>query len=150
MVNYSYPCVLTFNRKTTLLQVWTANLALFIYVSTHYLDTVEKLDFNQYVQLGQHGGVEVTHQTAVRELPVSILGSCKYFCLLFGLLLLCFYFVVQNPYFVMKICNSLCNVNSFSVLDILQYLWPMIWVSRFRPSVFNKSLLNVMYFDTLI
>jgi len=31
--------------------VWTANLALFIYVSTHFVETVKWLDYNRYSQL---------------------------------------------------------------------------------------------------
>jgi len=38
----------------------------------------------------------------------------------FVLLLLCFYFLVQNI-FVMTFCNSFCNVHSFSLLNKLHY-----------------------------
>jgi len=31
--------------------VWPANLALFIYVSTHCVETVKRLDYNRYCQL---------------------------------------------------------------------------------------------------
>jgi len=33
-----------------------------------------------------------------------------------------FTFFVQKHYFVMKFCNSFCNVDSFSMLNILQIL----------------------------
>jgi len=33
--------------------VWNANLALFVYVSTHCVETVKWLDYNRYSQLTQ-------------------------------------------------------------------------------------------------
>jgi len=62
----------------------------------------------------------------------------------FVLLLLCFYFFVKNPLFVTKVCNSFYNFKLFSILKILQDLWPIIRVLRYRPSIFN-----ILYFSKL-
>ena len=49
-----------------------------------------------------------------------------------------FTFFVQNTLFVTKICNSFCNDNLFSILNILRIsLWPIIKVSRYNPNIFN-------------
>ena len=34
-------------------KVWPANFVLFIYVFTHYVETVKWFDFNRYIQLSQ-------------------------------------------------------------------------------------------------
>ena len=33
--------------------MWPTDLALFVYILTHYVETVEYLDFNRHIQLGQ-------------------------------------------------------------------------------------------------
>jgi len=40
----------------------------------------------------------------------------------------CFSFFVKNTLFVTKVCNSVHNVNLFSIHNILQDLWPIIRV----------------------
>jgi len=66
-------------------------------------------------------GQEVTHQTAVPELLGSITSYDKdldvcFFCFV---VIVAFTFLVQKTLFVMKCCNSFCNVNSFSKINIL-------------------------------
>jgi len=62
-------------------------------------------------------------QAAVGEVLVSIPGSGKdFYVCFFVLLLLCFYFFVQNILFVMTFCNYFSNVKSFSTLIMLQNL----------------------------
>ena len=65
--------------------MWPANLALFKNVSTHYVETVKKLDFNRYVSC--LGGLKVTHRNAVRDVLSSIPGASTafYVCLYFVL-----------------------------------------------------------------
>ena len=46
-------------------KVYPANLTLFAYVSTYYVETVKWIDTFSCL-----GGIEVTRQTAVREVPV--------------------------------------------------------------------------------
>ena len=100
-------------------------ILLFVYVSTHCLEIVKWLDYNRYSQLTQ-------------EVPGSIPGSGKgFYVWIFVLLLLCFYFFCQNTSFVTKVCNSCYNVNLFSILNMLQDLWPAIRVYRYRPSIFK-------------
>jgi len=61
----------------------------------------------------------ITHPLLLQEVPGSISGSGKGFlCLIFVLLLLCFYPFSQNTLF----CNSFNNINLFSILNILQDL----------------------------
>ena len=59
------------NRKTTLRR---ASLALFIYVSTHYVETVKKLDLNRYVQLSRWSRGNAS-ECGAREAQNLILGS---------------------------------------------------------------------------
>ena len=56
----------------------------------------------------------------------------------FVLLLLCFYFFVQNTLFIAKYCNSFYNVNLFSILNVLRDLWSIIRVKRYKPSIFKR------------
>ena len=86
---------------------------------------------------------QLTSLTTI-EVPGSIPGSGKGFYVWFLLLLLCFYFFVQNTLFIAKYCNSFYNVDLFSILNILQDLWPIIRVERYRPSIF-KIILNFGY-----
>ena len=46
-------------------------------------------------------------------------------------------FFVQNTLFIAQFCNSFYNVILFSILNILQDLWPIIRVERYRPSIFK-------------
>jgi len=86
------------------------------------------------------GGAVVTHPLWVYEVPGSNPGSGKgFYVWFFELLLLCFYFFVQNTLFVAKYCNSFYTVNLFSILNVLQDLWPIIRVKRYRPSIFNYN-----------
>jgi len=75
--------------------VWPANLALFVYVSTHCVETVKWLDYNRV--LSWLGGAVVTHPLWVQEVPGWIPGSGKgFYVWIFVLLLLCFYLFVQK------------------------------------------------------
>ena len=117
-----------------------------IYLSAHFVETFLRFTFIlpkvntgfiawlQPIRHSDRGGLEVTHQTAVRKLPRSIPGSDKDLCV-------CFYFCVFTPFvkntiFVIKFCNFLCNFNSFSIPNI-QHLWPIIRVSRY--SIFKDD-----------
>ena len=53
------------------------DLVLFVYVSVHNVELVKRLDYNLYNQL--LAGLEVTHRTAVLEVPCSILRYVKHF-----------------------------------------------------------------------
>ena len=96
------------------------------------------------VTLSWIGGVEVTHLLWVQDFPVSIPGSGKgfYVWFIFVLLLLCFYFLSQNTLFITKICNSFHNINLFSILNILQDVWPIIGVLIYRSSIFKEAELT--------
>ena len=62
-------------------------------------------------------GADVTHPTAVREVPGSIPGPGRIYCLL--VVFVFYIFFVKNTLFVMKYGNSFCNIYSFSILYIL-------------------------------
>jgi len=61
------------------------------------------------------GGLEVTHLTAVRQVPGSTPGSGKYFYVCYLLFCCCLFLFVLNTLFVIK----LPNVNSFSIIQYL-------------------------------
>jgi len=75
--------------------VWPANLALFIYVSTHCVETVKWLDYNRYSQLTRwcSGNASALGARGPGFNPRLRQG---FLCLNFVLLLLCFYFFVQK------------------------------------------------------
>jgi len=114
-------------------QIW---LCLFMFrpIASKQLNSLTTINTFSWL-----GGAVVTHPLWVQEVPGSIPGSSKGFYVWFlVLLLLCFYFLSKNTLFVTKFCNSFYNVNLLSILNILQDLWPIIRVWRYRPSIFNK------------
>jgi len=99
--------------------VWPKNVALFIYISTHYfeplLNSLTSIDTFSWL-----GGPVVTPKTAVQEVPGSIPVLARIFM---------FAFLCPKHIFV-NFFNSLCNVNSFNLL-LLPNLW---WVIRVPSS----------------
>jgi len=86
-------------------------------------------------------GAVVTHPLWVQEVPGSIPSSGKgfyvwFFCIVVVVFLL---FLSKNTLFIAKYCNSFYNVNLFSILNVLQDLWPVIRVKRNRPSIFKHT-----------
>ena len=49
-----------------------------------------------------------------------------------------FTFLSKNKLFIGIYFNSFYNVNLFSILNVLQDLWPIIRVKIYRPSIFNR------------
>jgi len=97
------------------------------------------------------GGAVVTHPLWVQEVPCLVPGSGKgFYVWFFVLLLLCFNFFVQNTLFITKVCNSSYNINLFSILNILQDLWPIIRVLRYRPSIFKWNINLICIYVPLI
>jgi len=89
------------------------------------------------------GGAVVTQPLWVQNVPGSIPGTgCVWF---FVLLLLWFYFLSKNTIFVTIFCSSFCNINLFSILNILQDLWPITRVERYRPSIFKNTSAKYPY-----
>ena len=80
--------------------------------------------------------LKVTHRTAVWDVPGSSKGFmfAFLFCLVVDVVVFLLY--VHNIIF-MKFCNSFCDVHSFSILNKLQNVWPIIRISRYRPSIRN-------------
>jgi len=74
-------------------------------------------------------GLEVPHQTAVQDVPCSIPSTGKdvyAVCFVVVFLLFC----PKHISWQEMLCNCSCNVNSLSILNIHQYLWPIIRVSK--------------------
>ena len=108
--------------------VWRANLALCIYVSIHCVETVKWLDYNRYSQLTRwcSGSTSVLGARGPgfsSRLPQGFF--CCFFCLIVVLFSL---FLSKNTLFVTNVCNSFCNVNLFSILNILSDVWPILRV----------------------
>ena len=101
--------------------VCPANLALFIYVSTHCVDTVKWLDYNRYCQLTRWCSDNASALGA-RAPGFNPRIRQGFYVSFFALLLLCFFFFVKITLFVTKVCNSFYNVYLFSILNILQDL----------------------------
>jgi len=70
---------------------------------------------------------------------------CLIFCIVVVVFLL---FFSKNTLYIAKYCNSFNNVNLFSILNVLQDLWPIIRVKRYRPSIFKYQNIH-NYFFTL-
>ena len=67
----------------------------------------------------------------VRDFPGSIPGSGKdFYVCCFVLLLLCCT-LCSKHIICHELYNSFCSVNSFSILNILKIIWPIIRVSRY-------------------
>ena len=102
--------------------VWPANVALFIYVSTHCVETVKWLDYNRYFQLTRWCSGNASAWGARGPGFNPQIGQGFF---MFHFLLCCccvFTFLSKNTLFVTKVCNSFYNVNLFGILNILQDL----------------------------
>jgi len=126
---YSYPCMQKYYRKKmNLMQV--SGLQIWLWFFT--FRPIASKQLNSLTTIGTInwlGGAVVTHSLWVQEAPGSIPGSCKAFYVwFFVLLLLRFTFWSKNTLFFTKVCNSLYNVNLFSILNILEDLWLIIRV----------------------
>jgi len=104
-------------RKDVIVEnVWPANLALFVYVSTHCVETVKWLDYNQYAQLTRwcSGNASALGTRGPGFNPRLRQG---FLCLIFVLLSLCFYFFCPKTHYLSQ------NIEiPFTMLIYLVYL----------------------------
>jgi len=133
----SYLCMYNITEKMNLLkmcgpQIW---LCLFTFrpIASKQLKSLTTIDILSWL-----GGAVVTHPPWVQEVPGSIpISGRGFYVRFFVLLLLCFYFLSKNTLFVTKVCKFFFNVILFSILNILQDLWPIIRVLRYIRSIFK-------------
>ena len=103
--------------------VWPANLALFIYVSTHCVETVKWFDYNRYSQLTRWcsgrasalGARGLGFNPRLRQGCLCLI----FFCFVVDVFLL---FCPKTHFFLTNVSNSFYNVNLFSILNVLQDL----------------------------
>ena len=100
--------------------VWPANLALFIYVSTHCVETVKWLDYNRYFKLTRwcSGNASALGARGPGFNPRLLQGFFM-FDVLFFVVVEFLTFLSKTHFFVKKFCNSFYNFNLFSILKIL-------------------------------
>ena len=93
------------------------------------------------------GGAVVTHPLWVQEIPGSIPGSGKGFYVWFFVLLLCFCFFVKNHIICHTIFNFFCYVDLFSILNLLQDLWPIIraYVHQMQTYIFKYKYMSFQF-----
>jgi len=123
-----HACKKYYRKSIFVENVLPANLALFIYVSTHCVETVKWLDYNRYSQLTRccSGNASALGARGPEFNPRLRQG---FLCLNFCFVIVVFLpFLFKNTLFITKVCNFFCNVNLFSILNILQDLWPIIRV----------------------
>jgi len=72
---------------------------------------------------------------------------CLIFCIVVVVFLL---FLSKNTLFIAKYCNSFYNVNLFSILNVLQDLWLIIRVKRYRPSIFKDENCSKIYIQLIL
>jgi len=101
--------------------VWPANLALFIYVLTHCVETVK---WRYYIRCCQ-----LTRWCSGNPSALGARGPGfnprirqAFLCFIFCFVVVVFLLFCQNTLFVTKVCNSFYNINICSILNILQDL----------------------------
>ena len=109
-------------RMTLQKNVCSANLALFVYVSTHCVETVKQLNYKRYFQLTRWCNGDASALGA-RGYGFNSRLWQGFLCFSFGfVVVVVFSLFVKKHIFVTKFCNPFCNVNLFSILNILQDL----------------------------
>jgi len=97
-----HACKSITEKPILLTKVWPANLALFVYVSTYYIEAIKlvrlELDFNRYVQLTWWPKCNTPYYSATGSVFNSRLWQGFMFPF-FVLLLLCFYLFARKCFF---------------------------------------------------
>jgi len=130
-------------------QIW---LCLFTFrpIASKQLNGLTTIDIYSWL-----GGAVVTHPLWVQEVRVQSPSPARRECLIFVLFCCCcvFTFFVKKHIICHKSLQFLYNIYLFSIHKILQALWPIIRVKRYRPSIFKwkqlKSLTTIVFFSWL-
>jgi len=114
---YSDSCMLQYYRKNEFVEnVWPASLALFIYVSTHCVETVKKLDYNRYSKLTRCCSDNASALGARGPGFNSPLRQA-FLCLIFFLFCCCCFFFLSKTHYLSQ------NIEiPFAMLIYLVYL----------------------------
>ena len=103
-------------QKVFVENVWPANLALFIYVSTHCVETVKYLDYNRYSQLTRWCSSN-TSALGARVPGFNPRHRQGFLCFIFCFVDVVFLiFLSKHTLFVTKVCNFFYNFNLFLYL----------------------------------
>jgi len=118
-------------------QIW---LCLFTFRSIASKQLNGLSDYNRYSQLtrwcsGNASALGARCPVFNPRLQQGFL--CLIFCFVVVVLLL---FLSKNTLFIAKYCNAFNNVNLFSILRVLQDLWSIIRVKRYRHSIFKVEV----------
>jgi len=123
-----HACKINTENNVFVVNVWPANLALFIYVSTHWVEQVKWLDYNRYSQLTRwcSGNASALGARGPGFNPQLRQGFlCLIFCFVLVVFLL---FCQKKTLFVTTVCNSFYNFKLFRIPKIWQNLWPILRV----------------------
>jgi len=101
--------------------VWPANLALFVYVLTHYVETVRLSRLSRWPR-------GYTPDRGARGPRFSSWRWQAFLCMLFCFVVVLFVLYKINIH--INVCNSFCNVNSWRIIRVLKY----------RPSIVNVCM----------
>ena len=117
-----------FYRKMNLLIMCGSQIRLCISmfgsIASKQLNSLTTINYLSWL-----GGSEVTHRFACERSCVQCPVPARDFMFEFVLCCCCVSTLLsKNTPFVTKYCNSFCNVNLFSIFNILQDLWPVLRV----------------------
>ena len=105
--------------------VWPENSALFIYISTHCVETVKKPDYTWYSRW--LGGAVVWFRCVCEKSRVQFPAPARFFMIDFVCFVVAFFLFVQK-YIICNKTLQLLFAMLIYIVNMLQDLWPIIRV----------------------